>query len=206
MNTLYKHLAAFAVVALAPLSAALAQPASASAAGKASLRIVIPLPPGTAQDGIARQLAERLGSTSGQTVIVENKPGASGILATDTVVKSPADGSVLSFTMASTISIAPHTFRKLPYDPLRDLKPVIDELGLPGEVVGQQLDRDRARRGHVVALVHRAHPALTDLAEQAKAGDGLGRAVGRVGTTGIGALALRHRSTSFVSVPNLERP
>lgn len=125
MNTLYKHLAAVAVVALAPLSAALAQPASASAAGKASLRIVIPLPPGTAQDGIARQLAERLGSTSGQTVIVENKPGASGILATDTVVKSPADGSVLSFTMASTISIAPHTFRKLPYDPLRDLKPVI---------------------------------------------------------------------------------
>lgn len=125
MNTLHQHLAAFAFMALVPLSASLAQPAPASAAGKAPLRIVIPLPPGTAQDGIARQLAERLGSTSGQTVIVENKPGASGILATDTVVKSPADGSVLSFTMASTISIAPHTFRKLPYDPLRDLKPVI---------------------------------------------------------------------------------
>lgn len=99
--------------------------AQTAATARPPIRIVIPLPPGTAQDGIARRLADRMGVVLGQAAIVENKPGASGILATDAVVKSPADGSVLSFTMASTISIAPHTFRKLPYDPLRDLKPVI---------------------------------------------------------------------------------
>jgi tripartite-type tricarboxylate transporter receptor subunit TctC len=89
------------------------------------VRFVIPLGPGSAQDGIARRLSERMGVVLDQPAIVENKPGASGILATETVVKAPADGSVLTFTMASTISIAPHTFRKLPYDPLRDLVPVI---------------------------------------------------------------------------------
>ncbi len=125
MKILHRHVVRLALMALTPLCVAQAPPASAPSAGTAPLRFVIPLPPGTAQDGIARRLAERLQATTGKTVIVDNKPGASGILATDTVVKSPADGSVLSLTMASTITIAPHTFRKLPYDPLRDLKPIV---------------------------------------------------------------------------------
>ncbi|RYY90635.1 MAG: hypothetical protein EOO24_32590, partial [Comamonadaceae bacterium] len=124
MNATMTAFARLALLAILPVSGALAQ-AQSAAPSKQPIRIVIPLPPGTAQDGIARRLADRMASVLGQAVIVDNKPGASGILATDTVVKSPADGSVLSFTMASTISIAPHTFRKLPYDPLRDLKPVI---------------------------------------------------------------------------------
>ncbi|MBU2408648.1 MAG: tripartite tricarboxylate transporter substrate binding protein [Gammaproteobacteria bacterium] len=99
--------------------------AQSPAPAKAPVRFIIPLPPGSAQDAIARRLAERMSTVWSQPAFVDNKPGASGILATDAVVKSPGDGSVLSFTMASTITIAPHTFRKLPYDPLRDLKPVI---------------------------------------------------------------------------------
>lgn len=117
----------FARLLLAAAAVAAAAPALAqnTVAEKPPVRIVIPLMPGSAQDAIARRLAELLAPVWKRTAIVENKPGASGILATDAVVKAPGDGSVLSFTMASTITIAPHTFRKLPYDPLRDLKPVI---------------------------------------------------------------------------------
>ncbi len=126
---MFFHCRAFTKLALVPLAAASVawaqSPVPAPGNSKPPLRFVIPLGPGSAQDGIVRRLSERMSAVLGQNAIVENKPGASGILATDTVVKGPADGSVLTFTMASTISIAPHTFRKLPYDPLRDLKPVI---------------------------------------------------------------------------------
>jgi tripartite-type tricarboxylate transporter receptor subunit TctC len=150
-----------AALALAPLAAApgaFAQ-TSPAAAGKSPLRFVIPLGPGSAQDGIVRRLSERMGAVLGQPAVVENKPGASGILATDTVVKSPADGSVLTFTMASTISIAPHTFRKLPYDPLKDLKPVIRvgttplllvvQAGNPARNLAEFLDNARKNPGKV---------------------------------------------------------
>ena len=116
--------ARLALLATIAMAASLVQ-AQPSGAAKPPVRLIIPLPPGSAQDAMARRLAERMSVVWAQPTIVDNKPGASGILATDAVVKSPADGSVLSFTMASTITIAPHTFRKLPYDPLRDLKPVI---------------------------------------------------------------------------------
>lgn len=124
--TFHRHIAALALLTLLGTSGAWAQSGGGAPRGdKPPVRFVIPLGPGSAQDAIARRLSERMGVTLGQSAIIENKPGASGILATETVVKAPADGSVLTFTMASTISIAPHTFRKLPYDPLRDLKPVI---------------------------------------------------------------------------------
>ena len=116
-------IARLALLAAIATAAPLAQ-AQPSVAARPPVRLIIPLPPGSAQDAMARRLADRMSVVLSQPTIVDNKPGASDILATDAVVKSPADGSVLSFTMASTITIAPHTFRKLPYDPLRDLAPI----------------------------------------------------------------------------------
>lgn len=124
MHSILKPFSRIMLLALAAVPATFVH-AQAPASDKPPVRIIIPLMPGSAQDAIARRLAERIAPVWNQTAIVENKPGASGILATDAVVKAPGDGSVLAFTMASTITIAPHTFRKLPYDPLRDLKPVI---------------------------------------------------------------------------------
>lgn len=124
MIHMLKPLARVALLSVAAFTAAVSQAQPAAPAG-APVRFIIPLPPGTAQDAMARRLADRMAVLWSRPTVVENKPGASGILATDAVVKSAADGSVLSFTMASTITIAPHTFRKLPYDPLTDLKPVI---------------------------------------------------------------------------------
>ena len=69
-----------------------------------------------------------------------------------------------------------------------------DELRLSGEVVGEDLHRHRAAGGHVVTLVHRAHPALADLPQKAEAGD-----AARGGPFGV-AVAFRHRSTSLMSV------
>jgi tripartite-type tricarboxylate transporter receptor subunit TctC len=130
MNPTLKYLGSLALLTVLTAPTASVQ-AQSSASSRAAVRFVIPLAPGSAQDTIARRLAERMSTVWGRSTFIDNKPGASGILATETVVRSPGDGSVLSFTMASTITIAPHTFRKLPYDPLRDLKPVIQVATTP---------------------------------------------------------------------------
>src|SRR5687768_1024760 len=88
------------------------------------VRIVVAYPPGGGIDVMARQLADRLGSAWGQPVVVENKPGANTILATDSVAKSPADGHTILMTTDATFSINPHLYAKLPFDTQRDFIPV----------------------------------------------------------------------------------
>jgi tripartite-type tricarboxylate transporter receptor subunit TctC len=88
------------------------------------VRIVAPFAPGGAVDILARILAERLGALYGQTVIVENKPGASGHLGAQAVAKAPGDGYTL---MVGTIGIhaAYKSYTKLTYDPAKELQPIM---------------------------------------------------------------------------------
>ena len=88
------------------------------------VRIVVAYPPGGGIDVMARQIAEKLTPAWGQPVVVENKPGANTILATDTVAKSPADGHTILMTTDATFSINPHLYTKLPFDTQRDFIPV----------------------------------------------------------------------------------
>jgi len=88
------------------------------------VRIVVAYPPGGGIDVMARQLADKLTAAWGQPVVVENKPGANTILATDSVAKSPADGHTVLFTTDATFSINPHLYAKLPYDAQKDFAPV----------------------------------------------------------------------------------
>jgi tripartite-type tricarboxylate transporter receptor subunit TctC len=88
------------------------------------VRMVVAYPPGGGIDVLARQLAEKLTPGWGQPVIVENKPGASTILAADLVAKSPADGHTLLLSTDATFSINPHLYAKLPFDTQRDFIPV----------------------------------------------------------------------------------
>src|SRR5918912_134780 len=88
------------------------------------VRIVVAYPPGGGIDVMARQLAEKLTGMWGQPVIVENKPGANTILATETVAKSAPDGYTQLLTTDATFSINPHLYAKLPYDAQRDFIPV----------------------------------------------------------------------------------
>jgi len=88
------------------------------------VRIVVAYPPGGGIDVMARQVADKVTSAWGQPVVVENKPGANTILATDSVAKSPADGHTILMTTDATFSINPHLYSKLPFDTRRDFIPV----------------------------------------------------------------------------------
>ncbi len=87
-------------------------------------KIVVPYPPGGAPDLVARVLAAKLSESLGQQFIVENRPGASGNIATEFVVKSDPDGYTLLLASDGQIVINPSLFAKLPYDPVKDLAPV----------------------------------------------------------------------------------
>ncbi|UUX96238.1 Bug family tripartite tricarboxylate transporter substrate binding protein [Aquabacterium sp. J223] len=101
--------------------AAWAQPAWPSK----PVRIVVPAPPGSSLDVIARLLADKLKDRWGQPVVVENKPGAGGLLGVDVAAKAPPDGHVIAVGFNGPIAFAPFLYRKLPYDPAKDLLPVV---------------------------------------------------------------------------------
>jgi len=88
------------------------------------VRIVVAYPPGGGIDVMARQIADKLMPAWGQPVVVENRPGANTIVATDAVAKSGADGHTILMTTDATFSINPHLYAKLPYDAQRDFIPV----------------------------------------------------------------------------------
>jgi tripartite-type tricarboxylate transporter receptor subunit TctC len=85
------------------------------------IRIVVPYTPGGSSDIIARAISDPLSKALGQTVIVENKPGANGNTGTDAVAKSPADGLTLLLCDVGALAITPSVYSKLPFDPSKDL-------------------------------------------------------------------------------------
>jgi len=87
------------------------------------IRLIVPWAPGGSTDAIARALAQRLGETMGQTVIVDNKAGASGQIGTDAAAKAAPDGYTIAIVELPH-AIAPALFQKLPYDLLRDFSPI----------------------------------------------------------------------------------
>ena len=94
------------------------------------VKLVVPYPPGGGVDGLARPFADRLGKIWGQTVIVENKPGASTMIGGADVARSPADGHTLFFTTDSSITSNPHLFKKMMYDPMKELTGVTQLIDL----------------------------------------------------------------------------
>jgi tripartite-type tricarboxylate transporter receptor subunit TctC len=88
------------------------------------LRIVVAYPPGGGIDVMARQIADKLSPAWGQPVVVENRPGANTIVATEAVARSPADGYTVLMTTDATFSINPHLYAKLPFDTQKDFAPV----------------------------------------------------------------------------------
>jgi tripartite-type tricarboxylate transporter receptor subunit TctC len=88
------------------------------------IKLIVPTGPGAATDVMARLLADGISQTLGQPVIVDNMPGASGIVAHQAVARALADGYTLLFTNTSGLAINLVTFKKLSYDPAHDFKPV----------------------------------------------------------------------------------
>jgi tripartite-type tricarboxylate transporter receptor subunit TctC len=105
-------------------TAALARAGAALAQDKRLVRIVVGFPAGGGTDIIARVLADRIRVPFASSVIVENKPGAAARASVDYVKNAAPDGGTLLFTPDFPITVYPHSFQSLSYDPLRDLVPV----------------------------------------------------------------------------------
>ena len=93
--------------------------------GGRTITWVVPYPPGGTTDVLGRAITQRLGASLGTTVIVDNKPGATGTIGGAFVAHAAPDGTTLLGTSIGAQAIAPHLLPRLSYDPLRDLEPVI---------------------------------------------------------------------------------
>jgi len=103
--------------------AAAAWPAARAQSGK-PLRFVVPFPPGGSTDILARAIGAKLGPALGQTVIIDNKPGAGGSLGASEVARAEPDGNTLLMGHIGTLAVNPALYPKLPYDPVKSFVPV----------------------------------------------------------------------------------
>ncbi|KCB22123.1 Bug family tripartite tricarboxylate transporter substrate binding protein [Bordetella hinzii] len=88
------------------------------------IRMMVPFPPGSITDVVARNLGQGMSAQLGQPVVVENKPGANGIIGTNDVARAKPDGYTLVVVGVSTAASGVSLFKDLPYDPARDLTPI----------------------------------------------------------------------------------
>ena len=88
------------------------------------VRIIVPFSPGGVADSSARVISDKLGARLGQSVVVENRPGASGNIGTQQVAAAAPDGYTLLLGFDGTMVVNPHVYAKLPFDTLRDFAPV----------------------------------------------------------------------------------
>lgn len=165
-------------------SAALAQSFPAK-----PITIIVPFPPGGVTDPVARMVGQRMSENVKQSVIVENKPGASGIIAAEYVKKQPADGYTVLFGFTGSHAVNPTLYSKLPYDPVKDFQPVTLIINTP----------------HIL-VVHAASPAKTarDLAALAKSKPaGLTFASQGIGAGGhlLGEMFKAQTKTTLAHVP-----
>jgi len=121
------------------------------------IRFVVPYGAGGGPDVVARVIGRQLGENVGQQVIVDNRPGAGGIIAAEIAMKSPADGYTLFIADTGHVAINPAIYKKLPYDPQKDFTPVTLAVStplfmavnarLPIETVKQFIDYAKAHPG-----------------------------------------------------------
>ena len=122
--------AVFTLLALGACAAA-----SAQSFPSKPIRLVVPFPPGGPTDIVARPLAQLLGESLKQPVVIENKGGAGGSIAADGVAKSPPDGYTLIMATVGTHAINAALYRKLPYDPVKDFTPIALVASAPVTIV-----------------------------------------------------------------------
>ena len=122
--------AAFIILigALLSMGEVVAQPPAAGTATsypQRPVRVVAPVPPGSGVDIYVRAIAQKLTETWGQQVIVDNRPGANGIIGVEQVTRAKPDGYTMLAAFTSLVVINPHVYKALPYDVQRDLAPVM---------------------------------------------------------------------------------
>jgi len=147
-----------------------AAPATAQQFPSKTVRLVNPFPPGGPLDLIGRTLSERLSGALGQSVIVENKPGAAGNIGAAEVARAPADGHTLLLTLFSIVTSNPHLYDKLSFDPLNDFAPVTAIAGSDSVLIAHP----SVPAGSIAELVAyaKANPGKLNYASAGKASPG----------------------------------
>lgn len=135
---------------------AFALPAKATTFPEKTIRFVVPNTPGSASDQLARAIAAAIQRTTGQSVVVESRPGASGILAAQAVAGAPADGYTVLIGNSTTNGANPSLFKKLPYDADKDFAP-ISGLGRGSQVLLVNNDLPAKTVAELIALA-KANP------------------------------------------------
>ena len=128
------------------------------------IRIVIPFPPGNTTDIMSRLIAPKMSERLGQQVIVENRPGASGMLGLDYVAKSAPDGYTVACVQGGNMVVLPHTSKNIPYHPLKDFLPVavsttnylgiVANVNAPFKTIGEMVAYARANPGKLTVATN----------------------------------------------------
>jgi tripartite-type tricarboxylate transporter receptor subunit TctC len=128
------------------------------------IRIVIPFPPGNTTDIMSRLIAPKMSERLGQQVIVENRPGASGVLGLDYVSKSSADGYTIACVQGGNMVVLPHTSKAIPYDPLKDFAPIalsttnylaiVADPNVPFKTIGEMVAYAKANPGRLTVATN----------------------------------------------------
>ena len=98
--------------------------ASAQSYPSRPIHLIVPIPPGGGPDIAARVIGEKLQQQLGQPVVVENKPGSNGNIASEAIARSAPDGYTIGLIADSQVVINPHVYKSMPFDALRDLLPI----------------------------------------------------------------------------------
>ena len=115
---------ALAGIALAAVFSGVVAPACAQGYPSRPVRLIVPYPPGGGTDIFARLVGVKLTETLGQPIVVEQRPGAAGVIGADVAAKASPDGYTLVIGQASNLAINLSLMKKLPYDPVRDFAPI----------------------------------------------------------------------------------
>ena len=159
-----KTLSRWIILTLALCGAAVAQTAYPSK----PVTMIVPFPPGGALDIVARSLAQEMTPLLGQTVIVDNRPGAGGGTGSGAAAKAAADGHTLLFGSIATHALAPALYAKLPYDALKDFVPITQVTSAPLVLVSSAVlpEPDNGQGPGALSLrrtqAGRAHAGLRD--------------------------------------------
>jgi tripartite-type tricarboxylate transporter receptor subunit TctC len=162
VTALFRALLCCALVVLAAAASAQTWPSR-------PVKLIVPTGPGAATDVMARLVADGASRTLGQAMVVENMPGASGILAHQSVARAQADGYTLLFTNTSGMAINPVSFKQLPYDPTRDFTAVALVCSLGPQMLSVNADLPVATVGELIAYA-KSNPGKLSIAFDNTAG------------------------------------
>ena len=178
-------------ILLLAFSALIAAPASAGAQTYPDrpVKVIVPIGPSGSYDIVGRLLADQLSKRLGQSVVVENRPGAGTIVGTQAVINAPPDGYTLLVGGLSNIVFNAGLYQKLPYDPLTDLIPVALVFNISYTLVAHK-DLPYSTPNDVIAAAKKDPGGL----KLANAGTGTGQHI-------LGAAFMKFTGTKFLEVP-----